>query len=151
MLRSGEPYVVHLASTETCASGGTLDIYLEPYLPKPHLVIIGHLPVAEAMVRLAKPLGFRVSVMTPEGHPDQFPDADSFSESIDLSEASAGETFVVIASHGNYDAEALEAVAKAESTYVALVSSKKRAASLGVPEHVSFPRGSTSAPLPPRR
>jgi len=141
VLRSGEPYVVHLASTETCASGGTLDIYLEPYLPKPHLVIIGHLPVAEAMVRLAKPLGFRVSVMTPEGRPDQFPEADSFSERIDLSEASAGETFVVIASHGNYDAEALEAVAKAESGYVALVSSKKRAASLDVPENVKFPAG----------
>jgi xanthine dehydrogenase accessory factor len=44
----------------TCHSGGTLDIYLEPVLPAPELVVLGDSPVAEALVALGGPLGFRV-------------------------------------------------------------------------------------------
>jgi xanthine dehydrogenase accessory factor len=44
----------------TCHSGGTLEIYLEPVLPAPELVILGESPVAEALAALAAPLGFRV-------------------------------------------------------------------------------------------
>jgi xanthine dehydrogenase accessory factor len=44
----------------TCHSGGTLEIYLEPVLPAPELVILGESPVAEALASLAAPLGFRV-------------------------------------------------------------------------------------------
>jgi xanthine dehydrogenase accessory factor len=44
----------------TCHSGGTLEIYLEPVLPAPELVILGESPVAEALIALGGPLGFRV-------------------------------------------------------------------------------------------
>ena len=44
----------------TCHSGGTLEIYLEPVLTAPQLVILGESPVAEALAALAVPLGFRV-------------------------------------------------------------------------------------------
>jgi xanthine dehydrogenase accessory factor len=44
----------------TCHSGGTLEIYLEPVLPAPELVVLGESPVAEALASLAAPLGFRV-------------------------------------------------------------------------------------------
>jgi xanthine dehydrogenase accessory factor len=44
----------------TCHSGGTLDIYLEPVLPAPALVVLGDSPVAEALVALGGPLGFRI-------------------------------------------------------------------------------------------
>jgi xanthine dehydrogenase accessory factor len=44
----------------TCHSGGTLDIYLEPVLPAPELVLLGDSPVAETLAALAVPLGFRV-------------------------------------------------------------------------------------------
>jgi xanthine dehydrogenase accessory factor len=44
----------------TCHSGGTLEIYLEPVLPAPELVVVGDSPVAEALLTLAEPLGFRV-------------------------------------------------------------------------------------------
>jgi xanthine dehydrogenase accessory factor len=44
----------------TCHSGGTLEIYLEPVLPAPELVILGDSPVADALAQLAPPLGFRV-------------------------------------------------------------------------------------------
>jgi xanthine dehydrogenase accessory factor len=44
----------------TCHSGGTLDIYLEPVLPAPELIVLGDSPVAEALVALGGPLGFRI-------------------------------------------------------------------------------------------
>jgi xanthine dehydrogenase accessory factor len=68
---SGEPRLVRLSPTPrdedgvvnypmTCHSGGTLEIYLEPVLPAPELVVLGESPVAAALAALAAPLGFRV-------------------------------------------------------------------------------------------
>jgi xanthine dehydrogenase accessory factor len=128
VLASGQAKVLQISSTETCASGGSLDIYLEPHLPKPHLVVVGHLPVAEALVALAGPLGFRVSVMTPEASREQFPSADEFLDRLDFSRLPRGERYVVVASHGNYDEEGIRAaLEEGGADYVALVSSRKRA------------------------
>ncbi len=150
VLASGQPMILKLTSTETCASGGSLDIYLEPHLPKPHLVVIGHLPVAEALVALAGPLGFRVTVMSPEASSEQFASADEFLDRIDFRGLARGERFVVVASHGNYDEEAVRAALEESGTeYVALVSSRKRAeamlSSLGLSDEkrrrLKFPAG----------
>ena len=125
-LATGEPAVLRLSSTETCASGGTLEIYIEPHLPRPHLVVVGHLPVAEALVALAKPLGFRVSVVTPEGNREAFAEADEFRDRVELG-GLEGEAYVVVASHGNYDEAGIRAaLTGTRSDYVALVSSRKR-------------------------
>ena len=140
-LASGKPNIVQLASTETCASGGSLDIFLEPHLPKPHLIVIGHLPVAEALVTLAKPLGFHVSVLSPQASAERFPEADAFREELDLDGLAGGKRFIVIASHGNYDEQAVALATDAESEYVALVASRKRAAALNVPAQVKCPAG----------
>ena len=150
VLASGQPKILKLTSTDTCASGGSLDIYLEPHLPKPHLVVVGHLPVAEALVALAGPLGFQVTVMSPEASREQFASADEFLDRIDFRGVVRGERFVVVASHGNYDEEGIRAALDESGTdYVALVSSRKRAkamlSSLGLSEEKSrrlkFPAG----------
>jgi xanthine dehydrogenase accessory factor len=150
VLASGQPKILQLSSTETCASGGSLDIYLEPHLPKPHLVVVGHLPVAEALVALAGPLGFRVTVMSPEASREQFASADEFLDRIDFHDLPRGERFVVVASHGNYDEDGIRAALEESGTdYVALVSSRKRAeamlSSLGLSEEkrrrLKFPAG----------
>jgi xanthine dehydrogenase accessory factor len=150
VLASGEPGIVRLSSEETCASGGSLEIYLEPHLPQPSLVVVGHLPVAEALVPLARTLGFRVTVMTLEGNREAFADADEVLDRIDFGAVSKGECYVVVASHGNYDEEGIRAaLAGTESRYVALVSSRKRAeamlSTLGLAEaersRLKFPAG----------
>ena len=140
-LASGRPHLVQLASTETCASGGSLDIFLEPHVPKPHLVVVGHLPVAEALVNLGKPLGFQVTVMTPEGTAEQFGSADAFLDHLDFEELGSGARYIVVASHGNYDKEGIEGASKAGADYIALVASKKRASALGVADNVKCPAG----------
>lgn len=113
--------------TLTCASGGTLEIYLEPHLPQPNLVVVGHLPVAEALVALGKDLGYKVSAICLEGPPEGFGRADVMLDRIDFAALNlTPDTYIVVASHGNYDEDALAAALKTDAVYVALVASKKR-------------------------
>jgi xanthine dehydrogenase accessory factor len=131
-LRLGPPEELHGASPGIievplmCISGGTLEIYLDPHLPLPRLMLIGHLPVVEALVEIGKAMNYTVMVIGEEVTPNQFPHAD---QTLPLDIASlpiSSQTFVVVASHGNYDEPALEKVLNSPAPYVALVASRKR-------------------------
>src|SRR6266403_1571104 len=50
----------------TCHSGGTLEIYVEPYLPKPQLVLVGHGPVIESLASLGRAADFVVVSLVPD-------------------------------------------------------------------------------------
>lgn len=111
-----------------CVSEGTLEIYLEPTVPQPQLVLIGHLPVVEALCALGKDLGYDVLVMGQGASAARFPRSDVVLD-FDLSALMLNEmSYVVVASHGNYDEPALEAALESPAPYVALVSSQKRLA-----------------------
>jgi xanthine dehydrogenase accessory factor len=111
----------------TCISGGTLEIYVEPHVPRPHLLVIGHLPAAEALTVLGKELGYNVTVMGLEVEAGRFARADRTLGHLDFSQARVTpNTYVVVASHGNYDEEALEFALRSPAAYVALVTSRKR-------------------------
>lgn len=115
----------------TCMSGGTLEIYLEPYQTQPHLLVIGHQAIAETLVSMAKALDYHVSVMGEDASRERFPLADRLYEGLDFSQLEfTTNTYVVVASHGNYDELALEAALPSQAAYVALVASKKRAESI---------------------
>jgi xanthine dehydrogenase accessory factor len=112
----------------TCVSGGTLEIYLEPQLTQPQLVIIGHLATAEALARLGRELGYPITVIGPEANRTRFPDVDRLFDQLDFSLVPLNpNSYVVVASHGNYDELALETALRSEAPYVALVASRKRA------------------------
>jgi xanthine dehydrogenase accessory factor len=112
----------------TCISGGTLEIYIEPQLAQPHLVVIGHLATAEALVRLGKDLGWRVSLMGLDVTRERFPQSDRIFDHLDFSQVPITKnTYIVVASHGNYDEDMLVAALQSQAPYVALVASKKRA------------------------
>ena len=70
--------------TMTCHSGGTLDIFIEPVLPKPHVLILGRSPVAQTLAKLAKTIGYAVSVAAPDADREAFPDADLAQANLDL-------------------------------------------------------------------
>ena len=115
----------------TCISGGTLEIYIEPQLAQPHLVVIGHLGTAEALVSLGKQLGWRVSLMGLDVTRERFPDADRVLNDLDFAQLRITKnTYVVVASHGNYDEDMLVAALQSEAPYVALIASKKRAGAI---------------------
>ncbi len=114
----------------TCHSGGTIEIFVEPVLPKPELLIVGGGPVVDTLVKLGKAMDFAVTV------------APRDPSTIAISTLPAmSNVFVVVASHGAFDEEALEQVLLSEARYVSLVASRKRAAAVvealrarGVPE-----------------
>jgi xanthine dehydrogenase accessory factor len=111
-----------------CYSGGALDIFIEPHLPMPQLVVIGTKPIARALVKIAATLSYHVTVVDPLADRGSVPAADEIVNELNLPALPLrNEAFIVIATHGHFDEEALEQAAQTNARYIALVSSPKRA------------------------
>jgi xanthine dehydrogenase accessory factor len=111
-----------------CYSGGVLDVFIEPNLPKAQLVVVGYETVARALARIGKTVSFHVTVVDPLATRASAPEADEIVNELKLGDLPlGGESFIVIATHGRYDEEALEQAARTSASYIALVSSPKRA------------------------
>lgn len=111
----------------TCYSGGTMEIYIEPYLPEPELLICGASPAAEALVKIGKSLGFQVVLIDPSATVEHFPDADVILPRIEADKfMDARERYAVVATMGNWDEEAIQELSALSLGYVGLVASKKR-------------------------
>jgi xanthine dehydrogenase accessory factor len=110
----------------TCESEGGLDVFVEPRLAKPHVVIVGSSPVARTLAELAHTLGYRVSAAL-DAPAERIPAADDTLALADLnSVALRAEDAVVIATMNRYDLEGVEAALATEAGYVGVVASKKR-------------------------
>jgi len=121
-VRAGE--VVFATS---CPSGGAIEIFLEPQVPHPQLVVIGDNPASRALLRLAAIVGFRTCLAYPGLVPEDYPEVDNVLGTLDLTRAAIGpDSWVVVASMGHYDEEALEAALATPAAYVGLVASRKR-------------------------
>src|SRR5271170_5066288 len=139
-LKDGRPRLVRIspsASQEegivaynmTCHSGGTLDVYIEPVLPKPHILILGRSPVGRTLAKLGKVVGYTVSVAAPQADKESYPDVDRVQTDLDLSGLRIGpQAFIVVSTQGECDEEALEQALKTDASYVAFVASKVKAA-----------------------
>ena len=113
-----------------CPSQGTMDIFVEPVLPRPQVVICGSSPVAVAVADLAKRAGFAVTVCTPTAEQPAFGDADRRIEGYALPVGEAGARYVVVSTQGRGDEVALLAALAIDVDYVAFVGSRKKAAAL---------------------
>jgi xanthine dehydrogenase accessory factor len=117
--------------TNSCLSGGTADIFIEPVAPRPALVILGASPTALALADLAKRLGFAVTAAALAGEVDAFASADRRLASFDLTaEPRAAASHVVVATQGKRDRDALKAALATGAAYVAFVGSRRKAAQL---------------------
>ena len=96
-----------------CQSEGALEVYIEPVLPAPHLVIVGRSPMVETLADLSRALGWRTTVV----------DRGAFSAA-DADQSS----MVVVATQGHGDEEAVEQAVAARPAYLGLVGSAKRGA-----------------------
>ncbi len=126
----------------TCHSGGTLEIYVEPHLPAPVLWVAGTTPIAGALVALGAATGFRVTLVDPIAEAEAYPAAERVVAGMDLRRLDPGATpYVVVATQGQWDEEALASALRRDAAYVGLVASPTRAAAVraylrdeGVPE-----------------
>ena len=115
----------------TCEGGGSLEIYLEPVLPKPELLIVGHSPVAQIISQLGRLLDFKVCVADPDANSAQFPNVDLILTDLSSVRSRINKaSFVVVATMGNGDEEGLQAVVGTKPKYLGFVASEKKANSL---------------------
>ncbi len=117
--------------TMTCAGQGELQIFVEPFLPKAELVVIGSSPVARMLAQFGSLLDFEVWACDPNADMDAFPQADRLMEDLEaLKSQLSPRSYVVVATFGGYDEAAIEAALESQASYVGLVASKKRMASI---------------------
>ncbi len=113
-----------------CPSQGTMDVFVEPVLPKPQLIICGSSPVAVALADLGRRLGFAAVICAPAAEQSAFAEADRRIEGYALGVESEGKRFVVVSTQGRGDEAALRAALSVESDYVAFVGSRRKMAAL---------------------
>jgi xanthine dehydrogenase accessory factor len=140
VLSAGRPRIVRISPspgdeeegvvdyTMTCHSGGALDLYIEPVLPKPHIVILGRSPVAQALARLGRAIDYSVTVIAGKLDAQQFADATRLEQQdFTLSQIKLGpESFIVVSTQGEGDEEALEQALGLDTAYVAFVASSTK-------------------------
>jgi xanthine dehydrogenase accessory factor len=113
-----------------CPSQGTMDVFVEPVLPRPQLVVCGSSPVAVAIADLGRRIGFAVTVCVPAAEQSAFPEAERRIEGYALPVDEDGPRFVVVSTQGRGDEAALQAALAIDAAYVAFVGSRKKAEAL---------------------
>ena len=113
----------------SCASEGALEVFMEPVLPKPHVVIIGNSPAVGTLARIVAAMDWRATVVHDNGEREDLADDIEFVGSLAewTSTLEAPPMAVVVATQGHYDEPALEAALGSQSAYVGLVASATRA------------------------
>jgi xanthine dehydrogenase accessory factor len=143
-LADGQPRLIRISPTKgglaeegiqdfamTCHSGGTLDIFLEPFALRPSLLVMGASPAALALAGLAGRAGFDVFAVAPGADAGMFPDARQVLDGTDLSGLTCGTPgFVVVATQGKRDEPSLEAALATGAGYIAFIASERKAAKL---------------------
>ena len=95
----------------SCQSDGALQIFIEPVMAAPHVVIVGRSPMALTLLDLVRDLGWRGDLV----------DADEFGPAL-VSASSA----VIIATQGHGDEDVLALALETEVAFIGLVASTKR-------------------------
>ncbi len=113
-----------------CPSKGTMDIFVEPVLPRPEIVLCGSSPVAQALADLGRRLGFAITACAPGEEQAAFGDVDRRIEGYTLPVEGDGARFVVVSTQGRGDEAALRAALSIDADYVAFVGSGKKAETL---------------------
>ena len=95
----------------SCQSEGALEVYIEPVLPVPHLVVVGKSPMAQTLADLGRALGWQADLI----------DASDFT-----TQSATRQSLVVVATQGHDDEAVMERAVAARPAYLGLVGSRKR-------------------------
>jgi len=117
-------------ASNLCPSQGTMDIFIEPVLPHPSLVIFGASPVAMSLAAQARQLGYHVTLAAPAGDVSAVPEADTLVDGFALGELHQARRFVVVSTQGKGDEAALRAAVATSAQYHAFVGSRRKMAAL---------------------
>ncbi|HEX7156736.1 MAG TPA: XdhC family protein, partial [Burkholderiaceae bacterium] len=116
-----------------CHSGGTLELFVDPVLPHPQLLVLGDSPVAQALARLAPHVGFAATVAAYGARGADFPSARRVLDTDDpehlVAQALRG-AYVVVATQGRRDLQALRAALALDARLISFVASARKASVL---------------------
>lgn len=115
----------------TCLSEGTVEVFIEPVLPPPHIVVIGKSAIAKALVNLGKVAGYRMTAVASEAKPDTFTGVDELITQINLHQVRIDQfSSIVVATQGEEDEKALEQALQQSCAYIGFIASKKKKTSV---------------------
>ncbi|OQP63849.1 hypothetical protein A3860_23205 [Niastella vici] len=115
----------------TCQSEGTVEIFIEPVMPQPHLVVLGKSAIAKSLVKLAHAAGYRITGVAEGANLQTYEKVDELITQISLANVKTTPgSFIVVATQGEQDEKALEEALKKANTYVGFVASRKKMAFL---------------------
>jgi xanthine dehydrogenase accessory factor len=95
----------------SCQSDGALQIYIEPVMAAPHVLVVGNSPMAATLLDLVRDIGWRGELV----------DGSAFASAM-----VTPTSVVIVATQGHGDEEALESALAASPAFVGLVASRKR-------------------------
>lgn len=111
-----------------CPSRGELEVFLEPWVREPQLLIFGESPLARALAVFGQTLGYEATlVVRSEAPAKELGEARVAHLAALPSFSPQDELYIVVASMGHYDEEALEAALRTPARYIGLVASRRRA------------------------
>ena len=116
--------------TMTCQSGGEVDIYIEPVLPRPHLLVFGISHIAMALAKLAKAMSYTVTCVNHAPDKTVFPDVDTLIHIDSFDHQLDENSYVVVCTQGEGDVDALYAAIQSAPNYLSFVASRKKANSI---------------------
>ncbi len=99
----------------SCQSNGALQIFIEPVVPVPELVVVGRSPMAQTLCQLASDLGWRTELI----------DGPDFS-----SDAVSSRSLVVVATQGHGDEDVIESALSSTPAYLGVIGSARRGEAL---------------------
>jgi xanthine dehydrogenase accessory factor len=117
-------------ASNMCPSKGTMDIFVEPVLPHPSLIILGASPVALSLAAQARTLGYHVTLAAPAADLVSPPQADMLIDGFALGELHQAKRFVVVSTQGKGDEAALRAAIATDAAWHAFVGSRRKMAAL---------------------
>lgn len=143
VLKDGTPLLMYLGPAEeldghdrdgvvtvpiACASEGAMEVFMEPMLPQPHVVVVGRSPAVGVLAGLLTVMDWRATVVGDESSSGDLPDGVERVDSVEhMAHLGIDETTaIVVATQGHYDEPALEAALATSAGYIGLVASAAR-------------------------
>ncbi|WP_296651022.1 XdhC family protein [Paraburkholderia sp.] len=136
-MRAGQPRRVRISNEPSvhdpdveahampCASNGAMELFIQPTVPAPLVVVFGATPAAQEACVLAQRVGFRTCVAA-----DIAREREGVSRYDAAALDRAGASFALIATQGDGDEDALEAALRSGAAAVLLVASRRKAGRL---------------------
>jgi xanthine dehydrogenase accessory factor len=114
-----------------CPSGGTVDLFIEPMRQAPRVIVCGASPVSVTLARLAQTMGYRITAVAAAEDLGCFDGIEQRCDDFSLNSLDVtARDFVVVATQGKRDREALTSALSTAADYIAFVGSRKKAATL---------------------